>query len=80
MPLELADSRIGAADQVAHDLEDAGNVVFGFAARLVALQAEFGQVGAQQRQRSFIQKAGQVVGAVEEDLGFADAAEQRVVF
>ena len=76
--LEVAHRDVVAGDQEAHHLEDAGDVVLGLAARLVAGQAERGQVAAQRRQRLLVEEAGEVEGAVDEHLRLADAAEQRV--
>ena len=59
---QVADRGILAGDQVAHHLEDAGDVVFGLAPRLVALQAKRGQGLEQLRQRLLVEEAGQVKG------------------
>ncbi len=79
LALQVAHRRVVAGDQVAHHLADGGDVVFGLAARLVACQAERGQLVAQRRQRPLVEEAAQVEGAVEKHLRLAHALEQRVV-
>ena len=76
---QAAHGRVVARDEVAHQLEAIGDVVFGLTQLLVAREAQRSQVGAQLRQRFLVQKARQVVRAVEEDFRLAHAAEQRVV-
>ena len=54
-------------------------MVFCFRHGVTTRQAQFGQISAQSRQRLFVQKPAEVVGAEKVNLGLADAAEQCVV-
>ena len=67
-----------AGDQVAHHLAQAGDVVLGLVHRLAARQAELAQAVAQRDERLLVELAGEIERAVEEDLGLADALEERV--
>ena len=56
---EVGHRHIVTGDQVAHHLAQAGHMVFGLGHGVVACQAQRGQVGAQARQRLFVEEAAQ---------------------
>ena len=78
--LEVAHRDVVAGDQVAHHLEQVGDVVLGLAARRrrASGPARPGRRAAAASGFS-LRKPAQVVRAVQKDLGLADAVEQRVV-
>ena len=76
---QVGHSHVVAGNQIAHDLTQVGVMVFCFRHGVAARQTQFGQLSAQGRQRLFVQKPAQVVGAEKVNLGLADAAEQCVV-
>ena len=72
---------VGAAqDQMAHDIAQGREVIFGFADAQATVKAELGQIAAQINQRLFHEESGQVRRAVKHDLGAADAQKKPRVF
>ena len=67
-------------NQSRHDLAEDRRMVFGLASGFDALDAQTSEVGAQPRQRPLMQKAGQVIRPVRQQLAAADADKEIEIF
>jgi hypothetical protein len=76
LPLPIDCCRKLSADQTGHDLAENGRVVFGFASRFDTFNAEFTQILAQARQWTLVEKAGQIIRTVGQELPAPDADEE----
>src|SRR5437879_5992940 len=76
LPLPLDRRGKLSADQTGHDLAKNSGVVLGLAQLLHPFDAERQQILAQARQRTLVEKAGQVIRAVGQQLTATDADEE----
>src|SRR5260370_1107715 len=67
-------------NQTRHDLAEDRCVVFGLVLAFDALDTEINEVGAQSGQRPLVQKTGQVIGSVGQQLAATDADEEVEIF
>src|SRR5262245_38880232 len=65
-----------AVDEAGHHLAQGGGVVLGLGLALYALDSQALQVATQPRQRALVEKAGQVVGRIGQQLAASQSNEQ----
>src|SRR5258708_34605433 len=65
-----------AVENAGHDLAEGRGVIFGLGIALGALDSERAKIGAQPRQRAFVQETGEIVGGVGQQFAAAESDEQ----
>src|SRR5436189_3270327 len=68
--------RQAAAENARHDLAQGRGVIFRLAIALGALDSERAEIGAEPRQRPFVQESGEIVGGVGQQFAAAESDEQ----